>query len=41
MKVFITGARGFLGYRLAWRRLERGTLLGPEGQPTAVSRIKL
>jgi D-erythronate 2-dehydrogenase len=41
MKVFITGGGGFLGYRLALRLLERGTLAGPDGRPTAISSIKL
>lgn len=41
MKVFITGGGGFLGYRLALRLLERKTLVGPDGKPTAISQIKL
>ena len=41
MKVFITGGGGFLGYRLALRLLERGTLVGPDGKPVAISQIKL
>jgi nucleoside-diphosphate-sugar epimerase len=41
MKVFITGGGGFLGYRLARRLLERGTLAGPDGTPTPVTAIKL
>lgn len=41
MKVFITGGGGFLGYRLALRLLERGTLAGPDGKPSAISQIKL
>lgn len=39
MKVFITGGGGFLGYRLALRLLERGTLAGADGKPVAISRI--
>ncbi len=41
MKVFITGGGGFLGYRLALRLLERGTLAGPDGNPAVISQIKL
>jgi nucleoside-diphosphate-sugar epimerase len=41
MKVFITGGGGFLGYRLALRLLERGSLAGPDGKPAAISGIKL
>jgi nucleoside-diphosphate-sugar epimerase len=33
MKVFITEVRGFLGYRLALRLLERKTLAGLTGSP--------
>jgi nucleoside-diphosphate-sugar epimerase len=41
MKVFITGGGGFLGYRLALRLLERGTLAGADGKPAAITQIKL
>jgi nucleoside-diphosphate-sugar epimerase len=41
MKVFISGGGGFIGYRLAQRLLERGTLAGPDGSQTAISQIKL
>ena len=41
MKVFITGGGGFLGYRLALKLLERGTLAGPDGKPAEISRIKV
>ncbi len=41
MNVFITGGGGVLGYRLALRLLERRTLAGPDGKPTAISQIKL
>jgi nucleoside-diphosphate-sugar epimerase len=41
MKVLITGGGGFIGYRLARRLLERGTLAGPDGKPAAISQIKL
>ena len=41
MKVFITGGGGFLGYRLALRLLERGTLAGPDGKPAAITQVKL
>lgn len=41
MKVFITGGGGFLGYRLALRLLERGTLAGPDGKPAAITQIKM
>lgn len=41
MKVFITGGGGFIGYRLAKRLLERGTLAGPDGRPAAITQIKL
>ena len=41
MKVFISGGGGFIGYRLARRLLERGTLSGPDGKQVAVSQIKL
>ena len=39
MKVFITGGGGFLGYRLALKLLERGTLAGPDGRPVPVSKV--
>lgn len=41
MKVFITGGGGFLGYRLALKLLERGTLAGADGKPAAISGITL
>ena len=41
MKVFITGGGGFLGYRLALKLLERGTLAGADGKPVAISAITL
>lgn len=41
MKVFITGGGGFLGYRLALKLLERGTLAGADGNPVAISGITL
>jgi len=41
MKVFISGGGGFIGYRLARRLLERGTLGGPDGKQAAISQIKL
>jgi nucleoside-diphosphate-sugar epimerase len=41
MKVFITGGGGFIGYRLARRLLERGTLAGPDGAATPITAIRL
>jgi nucleoside-diphosphate-sugar epimerase len=41
MKVFISGGGGFIGYRLARRLLERGTLAGADGKQAPISRIKL
>jgi nucleoside-diphosphate-sugar epimerase len=41
MKVLITGGGGFIGYRLARRLLEHGTLAGPDGKPAAISAITL
>jgi nucleoside-diphosphate-sugar epimerase len=41
MKVFISGGGGFIGYRLARRLLERGTLSGADGKQAAISQIKL
>ena len=41
MKVFISGGGGFIGYRLARRLLERGTVTGADGKQSAISQIKL
>jgi nucleoside-diphosphate-sugar epimerase len=41
MKVFITGGGGFIGYRLARRLAERGTLAGPDGAPSPITAIRL
>jgi nucleoside-diphosphate-sugar epimerase len=41
MKVFITGGGGFIGYRLARRLAERGTLAGPDGAPAPITGIRL
>jgi D-erythronate 2-dehydrogenase len=41
MKVFISGGGGFIGYRLARRLLERGTLAGSDGKQAPISEIKL
>ncbi len=41
MKVFISGGGGFIGYRLARKLAERGTLAGPDGAATPISAIKL
>jgi nucleoside-diphosphate-sugar epimerase len=41
MKVFISGGGGFIGYRLARRLLERGTLADADGKQAAIGRITL
>jgi len=41
MNVFISGGGGFIGYRIARRLLERGTLAGPDGKQAPISQIKL
>ncbi len=41
MKVFITGGGGFLGYRLALKLLESGTLAGSDGRPAAIAQVKV
>ena len=41
MKIFISGGGGFIGYRIARRLLERGTLAGPDGKQAPISQIKL
>jgi nucleoside-diphosphate-sugar epimerase len=41
MNVLITGGGGFIGYRLALRLAERGTLTGTDGGPAEITQIKL
>ena len=41
MKVFISGGGGFIGYRIARRLAERGTLAGTDGKQAPISQIKL
>lgn len=41
MKALITGGGGFIGYRLARKLLERGTLAGPDGTQRPIARVKL
>ncbi|HEX4986171.1 MAG TPA: D-erythronate dehydrogenase [Burkholderiales bacterium] len=41
MKAFITGGGGFLGYRLALKLLERGTLAGADGRPAAITQVRV
>jgi len=41
MKVLITGGGGFIGYRLARRLLERGTLAGADGRQVPITQIRL
>jgi D-erythronate 2-dehydrogenase len=41
MKVIITGGAGFIGFRLARRILEIGTLHGPSGAPEPVDEVVL
>jgi nucleoside-diphosphate-sugar epimerase len=41
MKVLITGGSGFIGYRLARKLRERGTLAGPDGKQVPITQIKL
>lgn len=41
MNVLITGGGGFLGYRLARKLLERGTLAGPDGKQAKIGAIRL
>ena len=41
MKVFISDGDGFIGYRLARRLLEHGTLAGASGKQAPISEIKL
>ena len=41
MKVVITGGGGFLGSQLALKLIERGTLIGPSGEPEPIEAITL